>query len=89
MVAEKQPPLLLSYWTLRREPTNAPAIENASHSVELRDASPPRREPARDAIKGGGDDVSILNLLREVVDKTKTTANSIGKTAEVRIAPLS
>ena len=67
----------------------APAIENASHSVELRDALPLRHKPARDAIKGGGEDVSILNLLREVVDKTKTTANSIDETAEVRIAPLS
>ena len=64
----------------------APAIESASHSVELRDASPPSRESARDA-KGGGDDVSILHLLRELVDKTKTTANSISKTTEVRIAP--
>ena len=67
----------------------APPNESTSHSVELRDASPPSREPARDAIKAGGDNVSILNLLREVVDKTKTTANSIDKTVEVRIAPPS
>jgi hypothetical protein len=47
--------------------------------------SPLILEPVRDAIEDSGDD--ILNLLREVVDKTKIIANLAGETAEVSVPP--
>lgn len=53
------------------------------------DTSPPSPKPARDVVGGGGDDDRILNLLRQVVDKTRYTTNLVGKTAEVSVTPSS
>jgi len=70
------------------------AIDSNSDNVGPgQDIPPPAPEPAHGAaedsgvVEDSGD--NITNLLRRVVDKTKTVADSVKKTAEVCVSLLS
>jgi len=80
VVVEKQAPLLLSWWNLRREPMKLLLWTALVPAMSCgQDTSPPSPKPARDVVEGGGDDDRILNLLRQAVDKTEYTANSVAR----------
>ena len=68
----------------------ASAIVNATHSVDRvqeQVVSPPDHKPVQNAAEDSGD--SVLNSLRQVIEKIKFVANSFGKTAEVHPIPSS